>query len=128
MRPTASGRSATRRGAVSIALVAGLVASCGGPGYRVVADLGTVLIVVADRSLAGDGLVAAARSACAGRTNCQARVWTDGQWAPKTTEWPPGSRENVALILNRFPSEGGEYHRWNCRRYRTLPQSECIPF
>jgi len=99
-----------------------------GPGYTIIADLRVALIVVASPSNSRDALAIAARSACGDRVVCQARVWTDRQWAPRTTDWPPGSRENIALIFNKFPNDGGEYLRWNCRRYPQTSPQDCIPF
>ncbi len=124
-----SGRRRLAAACLAVAALSMGVSACdSGPGYTIVADLRVALIVVASPSKSRDALAVAARSACAERAVCQARVWTDRQWAPRTTDWPPGSRENIALIFNKFPNDGGEYLRWNCRRYPQTPPQDCIPF
>jgi hypothetical protein len=122
------GRTGGTLTAFGLILTCSLAACDRGPGYTIVADLGVAVIVVASPSLSHERLLVAAKHACGERSTCQARVWTDQQWAPKSTDWPPGARENIALIFNRFPTEGGEYHRWNCRRYPGIPSGHCIPF
>ncbi len=105
------------------------MAACGdGKSYDVKADLGTALIVIASPSASRDRLLRVGREACGERKVCQARIWTDGQWAPRDTTWPPGARENVAMIFNRYPGSNGDFHRWNCRRFSDVPAAECIPF
>lgn len=127
-RLPATFRYARMNWALPLVAALGVVACGDGRGYRVKADLGSALIVVANASLNREEFVRIARDVCAERSICQARIWTDDRWAPQDTTWPPGAREHVAMIFNRYPGSDGDFHRWNCRRYPTVAPAQCIPF